>query len=146
MLGSQMSFDRQTNCPLSRRMNDDGIAQSGFQLLAPTSKRKFRKRIEKVSVFTVICWAGTAPNVGSLLHVEGVWYALKSDAPEDGCQDRAECPTKLWKVIDVLHYPRREEKGDPPYELSALGQVVEEYVVRNKNGFESVARRLIGAA
>jgi hypothetical protein len=91
------------------------------------------------------CWAEAAPKEGSLISAKGAWYDLQSDAPEDGCQDRAECPTKLWKVIEARHIPQQSHEEDrPPYLIEAVGQVVEEYVVRNKNGFESVARRLIG--
>jgi hypothetical protein len=104
------------------------------------------------------CWAeGGAPPVGSLISAQGAWYDLQSDEPEDGCQDlqseepederqdRAECPTKLWKVISCAQFPPGcREPGAPPYVIDAVGQFIEQYVVHNKLGAEGVARRLKG--
>jgi hypothetical protein len=92
------------------------------------------------------CWpeAGVPP-VGSLIRVEGAWYDLQSDTPEDGCQDRAKCPTKFWKVVSYQVRSEPEPDG-PHYFFDAVGQGIEQYVVHNKLGAEGVARRLIGAA
>jgi len=103
-----------------------------------------KARREIISGF---CGADALPTIGSLIRAEGAWYDLQSDAPADGCQDRAECPTKLWKVIEARHIPQQSHEEDhPPYYVCAVGQVVEEYVIHNKRGAEGVARRLIGAA
>jgi hypothetical protein len=92
------------------------------------------------------CWpeAGVPP-VGSLIRVEGAWYDLQSDTPEDGCQDRAECPTKFWKVVSYQVRSEPEPDG-PHYFFDAVGQSIEQYVVHNKLGAEGVVRRIIGAA
>lgn len=98
------------------------------------------------------CWAETAPTVGSLVRADGAWYNLDSDAPVDGCKDRAKCPTELWKVTSVRHFlagqlpewDDRGGKGRPINHIDAVGQFIEQYVVKNRNGSEGVARRLIG--
>src|SRR5450759_4881208 len=80
-----------------------------------------------------LCWPeADVPAEGSLIRAKGAWYDLQSDAPVDGSQDRAECPTKFWKVISCCQLPPNCLKPDgpdgPPYSIDAAGQFIEQYV------------------
>lgn len=120
----------------------------------PESKLNFRPHFLNSrkgplrEMLCVRCWAeGGAPPVGSLISAKGAWYDVQSDAPVDGSQDRAECPTRLWKVISCDQFPSHDlEPGRPYYCIEAAGQFIEQYVIYNKRGAEGVARRMIGAA
>jgi hypothetical protein len=96
------------------------------------------------------CWSTSVPTVGCLVQAEGAWYDLRSDVPEDGVQDRALCPTKLWQVESVYPCPSRRNRatlsatGGRKYRIVAVGDFVSLLPVKNKRGSEGIARQIGG--
>lgn len=97
------------------------------------------------------CWSITAPTLGCLVRADGTWYDLESDDPEDGSQDRAICPSRLWKVVAVepISTETFQEFRDPTgqgrqiFRVELAGGFVELHAVENERGAEGVGRRLV---
>lgn len=100
------------------------------------------------SIRSAECWVDKRLIPGDVIRQTGAWYDLDSDMPEDGLQDRALCPSKLWEVVEVeagIH-PCSEDppgRGRSCYRVDAVGQVVELHVINNRPDSTAVVRRAL---